>query len=248
MKHLYRYSFSEAKRNNEVNEWRESKNENVRCRDFLDKQISEKFDGMHLPNECAENTLKEFGYDRTMWVIANTVLERDGDGRFHRQNCEWAKSLGIIKSDRNYEFALRSHSCIVDGLASQVQKMYSELNLFSGKHIVQSNEPQDYKGKLLVIKDTVLKEEFRTPENQLFLASGGFGCSPEASGRKVYGQFLCDGEKAQFNRSDFVGVISDEYTPEWAKEKMKQIQQGNEAESAAEAVQAEEAEGFEPEM
>ena len=224
MKPLYKFSFSEAKRNGEMEECRESFRENIRCRDFLDKDVTERFDGMYLPDECAENAVKEFGYDRTMWVIANTVLERDGDGRFHSKNRDWAKSLHIHKENRNYEFALRSHSCIVDGLAGQVQDMYSKLGLLSGKHIVQSDEPQDYKGKLLIIRAEVLKEECRTPENQLFLASSGFGCSPDSSGRKVYGQFLSDGEKTQFYRSDFVGIISNEYIPEWAEKKMQQIQ------------------------
>ena len=187
-----------------------------------------------MPSECAENAVKEFGYDRTMWVVANTILERDGDGRFHSKNREWAKSLNIPKENRNYEFALRSHSCMVDGLAGQVQDMYSKLGLFSGKHIVQSDEPQNYKDKLLIIKAEVLKEEFRTPENQLFLASSGFGCSPTSSGRKVYGQFLNDGEKTHFDRSDFVGIISNEYIPEWAEEKMEQIQAQQEQETAPE--------------
>ncbi len=234
MKPLYKFSFSEAKRSGETEEFRESFRENIRCRDFLDKEITERFDGMYLPSECAENAVKEFGYDRTMWVIANTVLERDGDGRFHSKNRDWAKSLHIPKENRNYEFALRSHSCMVDGLAGQVQEMYAKLGLFSGKHIVQSDEPQDYKGKLLVIRADVLKEECRTPENQLFLASSGFGCSPTSSGRKVYGQFLSDGEKTQFYRSDFVGVISDKHIPDWAKEKMEQIQAQQEQETAPE--------------
>ena len=225
MKPLYKFSFSEAKRNGELEECRESLRENIRCRDFLDKEIAEKFDGMFLPDECLENTVKEFGYDRTMWVIADTILERDGDGRFHSKNRDWAKSLHIPKENRNYEFALRSHSCIVDGLVGQLRGMYEKLGLFSGKHVVQSDEPQDYKGKLLVIRADVLKEECRTPENQLFLAKSGFGRSPDSSGRKVFGQFLLDGEKAQFYRSDFVGIISNEYIPQWAEKKMQQIQE-----------------------
>ena len=102
--------------------------------------------------------------------------------------------------------------------------MYAKLNLFSGKHIVQSDEPQDYTGKLLILRDTSLKEEHRNPENQLFLAESGFGCSPTASGRKVYGQFLSDGEKTQFYRQDFIGVIADEHIPDWAREKLEQTQ------------------------
>lgn len=178
---------------------------------------------MYLPDECAENAVNEFGYDRTMWVIANTILEREDDDRFHRVNREWAEHLHIPNDRRNYEFALNSHSCIVDGLADDVRKMYAQLNLFSEEHIVHSDEPQDYTGKLLVIRDTVLKEEFRTPENQLFLASSGFGCSPDARGRKVYGRFLNDGEKTHFYREDFVGVLADEHTPDWAKDKLAEL-------------------------
>ncbi len=50
--------------------------------------------------------------------------------------------FNIPDADRKYEFALNSHSCLVDGAADDIQKMYAELNLFSGEHIVRSDEPQ----------------------------------------------------------------------------------------------------------
>ena len=223
MKPLYKYSVETAKHDGELDAWRESRDENIRCRDYLDEQVREKFDGFRLPDECAENAIKEFGYDRTMWVIANTILMRKGDGRFSQQNQKWAQSLNIAQDRHNYEFALESHSCTVDGLASDVQKMYAKLGLFSGEHIVQTDEPQDYAGKILILKDTSLKEEYRTPENQLFLAKSGFGCSPTASGRKIMGEFLNDGEKAQFYRQDFIGVAADECLPEWARERLAEL-------------------------
>lgn len=217
---LYRYSAETAKRDGELDTWRESKKENIRCRDFLDEQIAKRFDGLTLPSDCVKNTVKEFGYDRTMWVIANTIQNRKGDGRFHRENTEWAKKFNIPDPNRSYEFAMNSHSCLVDGVASDVQKMYAELNLFSGEHIDRSDEAQNYENKLLILRDTSLKEEYRTPENQLFFATGGFGCSPTASGRKIFGHFLSDGEKAEFCRQDFIGVIADEHIPDWAREKL----------------------------
>ena len=223
MKPLYRYSLDEAKRCNEVEEWRESLTENIRCRNFLDDQVRQCYKDNILSPEGLENTVKEFGYDRTMWVIANTITVRKGDGRFHRQNTDWAKKFAIPKSNRNYEFALNSHSCLVDGLADQVRRMYQALGFYGSEHIVKSDEPQDYTNKLLIIRDTSLAEEHRTPENQFFLAKGGFGCDPEASGRKVFGQFLSDGEKTHFNRSDFVGVIADEHIPDWAREKLSKL-------------------------
>lgn len=154
---LYKYSFETAKRDNEIQEFRESFQENIRCRDYLDNEVSERFDSFHLPVECLENTVKEFGFDRTMWVLANTILERKGDGRFNRDNKDWARKLNIPQWRNNYEFALNSHSCIVDGMASDVRKMYAALGLFSGEHIVQTDEPQDYTGKLVILRDTALK-------------------------------------------------------------------------------------------
>lgn len=220
---LYKNSHSYALRFDDIDAWRDSFRENIRCREFLDEEINRNFDGYNLSEKCVENCVKEFGYDRTMWVIANTILERKGDGRFHRENTEWAKRFNIPISDRNYEFSLRCHSCLVDGAADSIREMYAKLNLFSGKHIVKADEPQDYTGKLLIIRDTVLKEEFRTSENQLFLAESGFGCSPEKSGRKVFGRFLSDGEKSQFYREDFVGIIADEHIPEWARERLSEL-------------------------
>ena len=69
MKPLYKYSAETAKHNSELDAWRESKKENIRCRNFLDEQIAKRFDGFTLPSDCVENTVKEFGYDRTMWVL-----------------------------------------------------------------------------------------------------------------------------------------------------------------------------------
>lgn len=223
MKPLYKYSAETARHNGELDAWRESKKENIRCRDFLDEQIAKRFDGMTLPSDCVENTVKEFGYDRTMWVIANTIQNRKGDGRFHSRNTEWAKRFNIPDTGRNYEFALNSHSCLVDGAADDIRKMYAELNLFSGEHTVRTDEPQDYTNKLLILRDTSLKEEYRTLENQLFLAESGFGCSPDKVGRKVFGQFLCDGERTHFYREDFLGEIVDEHIPDGAREKLEQL-------------------------
>ncbi len=94
--------------------------------------------------------------------------------------------------------------------------------------MVKSDEPQDYTNKLLILRDTSLKEEYRTPENQLFFATGGFGCSPTASGRKVFGHFLSDGEKSEFCRQDFIGIAADEHIPDWAREKLAEMSEDNE--------------------
>lgn len=81
-----------------------------------------------------------------------------------------------------------------------------------------------FEGKVLVLKPTILKDEYKTPDFQLILAESGFGCSPTARGRAVYGQFLKDGEETVYNRQDFIGVLKDEHLPDWAREKLAELQ------------------------
>lgn len=78
------------------------------------------------------------------------------------------------------------------------------------------------------MKPSSLKDQYKTPDFQLFYATGGFGCDPKKVGTQVSGYFLKDGEYAHFRRSDFIGVIKDECIPEWAQEKLKQYQQSEE--------------------
>lgn len=228
MKPLYKYSAETARHNGELDAWRESKKENIRCRDFLDEQIAKRFDGMTLPSDCVENTVKEFGYDRTMWVIANTIQNRKGDGRFHSRNTEWAKRFNIPDTGRNYEFALNSHSCLVDGAADDIRKMYAELNLFSVEDIVRSDEPQDYTNKLLILRDTSLKEEYRTPENQLFFCDRRLRLFPYGKWSQGVRTFSVGRRKAEFCRQDFIGIASDEHIPDWASEKLAAMSEDNE--------------------
>jgi hypothetical protein len=76
---------------------------------------------------------------------------------------------------------------------------------------------------VLVLRPKILKDEYKTPECQLFYAESGFGCDPDASGRKVFGFFLKDGERTYFNRSDFIGAADEAQLPDWAKQKLESI-------------------------
>ena len=87
--------------------------------------------------------------------------------------------------------------------------MNDELKMLDrSKCIADDNE---YAGKLLIIKPSSLKEEFRQPYFQYFYAASGFGCYPDKLGGKVYGKFLADGEECCFRRSDFIGVADKEH-------------------------------------
>ena len=99
--------------------------------------------------------------------------------------------------------------------------MSADLKLLGrGECIADDNE---YAGKLLIIKPTSLKEEFRQPYFQYFYATSGFGCYADKLGGKVFGKLLADGEECYFYRSDFIGVADTEKLPQWAKKRLEAV-------------------------
>jgi len=230
--YLYPYSVQEAKKRNQLPMWRESYHANVACRNAIEETIRQNFDGMHLKKECLEPVLAEYGYKRTEWVLATTLQELSGDGRFSRTNKQWAERRYIPQDERhNAEITVRSHPAILDGFVDLYRKAYQELGLFGSEHCVGDRAKQDYIGKVLVLSPDTLKESCWSQENQLWYAHDGFGCSPHAIGRSVRCTCLSDGEMTRWNRDEFVGVLDEKFLPDWAKESLSQFQQEEAAES-----------------
>ena len=222
---VYPYSAQEARKRGELEKWRESFRENCACAGAIEIAIGENFDGMHLKNGTVENVVKLYGYKRVAYVLANTVQVLHYDGRFHPENRAWSDRHYILKDEtHNACFAVRSHPAVVDGFITRYRRLVMDLGLFDQKHCEPNRSEQDYTGKVLVLSSSALKEECWSPQNQLWLAQNGFGCSPTAFGRAVYGVCLGDGEYARWDRQDFIGVLKDEFLPDWARESLKQYQ------------------------
>ena len=86
-----------------------------------------------------------------------------------------------------------------------------------------TEDGQTYEGKVLVLSPDILKESYWTPQAQLWYAHDGFGCTPHAIGRSVRCTCLGDGEMTRWNRTDFIGVLKEEFLPDWAEEKLKEL-------------------------
>ena len=229
---LYPYGAKEARERDEIEKWRESFRENCACAGGIEIAIRENFDGMHLKNGAVEWVVNQYGYKRTEYVLANTVQELHYDGRFRPDNRTWAGAHYIPEDEtHNACFAVRSHPAILDGFISNYRKLVMDLGLFDQKHCEPDSSKLDYTGKVLVLSPNTLKEEYWSPENQLWLAQSGFGCSPTARGRSILCTCLGDGEQTRWNRNDFVGVLKNEYLPDWAKESLKQYQRSEQAET-----------------
>lgn len=232
--YLYPYSAKEARERNELSLWRESHRANIACREAIEDAIRRSFDGMHLDKDCITPVLDGYGYKRTAWVLAATLQELNWDGRFHPANKEWAARHYIPRDERHIaDITVRSHPAVLDGFVSFYRKAVQALNLFGAEHCVGDRAEQDFTGKVLVLSPDTLKESCWSQENQLWYAHDGFGCSPHAIGRSVRCTCLGDGEMTRWNRHEFIGVLDEQFLPEWAQEKLAELTAPRQEEPAA---------------
>ncbi len=219
----YQYSLDYATKYGEVDEWRKSHKDNCDCARAIERAINENYDDNRL-GECASVVIDKYGFDRVNFVLANTVKQLKDDGRIYDENKTWARRFHIPYSDNNWHYTVDSHPGLVNIFINQVKVAWQALGLYDLSHCDTTNDGHiDYTDRLLIIDPRMLEDENKTPDNQLFYATDGNGCRPDARGRKVYGKFLNTGEETYYYRDKFLGVIKDEFIPEWANEKLEEM-------------------------
>lgn len=114
---------------------------------------------------------------------------------------------------------------LIDKVKADIEKVPFDRTVI-GKDSCDSISGVNLKGKVVVINAEHIKREYAGAERQLCVASGGFGCSPEGSGTKVYCTNLYTGEDIAWHRGDILGTIKPERMPEWAKERLAEIENG----------------------
>lgn len=158
--YLYTDGLDAARRSGQIALWRASHQANIACKKAIEDSIRQGFDGVHLKEDCAKEVLEEFGFKRVNWVLANTIQEKSGDGRFRPDNRSWAQRT-FIPEDMGHkvEFIVNSHSEVVNGFVNQVRDAYQKLNLFGPEHCEPNSwEDLDYAGKVLVLSPDTLRE------------------------------------------------------------------------------------------
>ncbi len=215
---VYLWSKRDAIHSGEINEWRESFKENCFCARTIEKVIAENYKDNKL-QECAKQVIEEFGFNRVNWVLSNSIQRKANDGRISDENKEWAKERYIPNEEDAWQFEVASHPGLLDLFAKDARKAWNELGLYDKTHC--SNE-ENYEDRVLILRPSIFKDEFKKPEFQLFYANCGNGCNPNASGTKVFGFFIADGEEMNYRRGDFFGVMKTELIPDWAKAKINE--------------------------
>ena len=95
----------------------------VECKEAIEKEIAEKFDGFVLPRNTAKELVEKYGRERVEYVIANTIMHKQDDEHFSQSNKEWAKSMVPYADYKTRDLVVDSHSVSVDGLTNQYRRI-----------------------------------------------------------------------------------------------------------------------------
>jgi len=149
--YLYPWSAREARKRGELALWRASHKANIACKHSIEAAIRRDFDGMYLKPDCAESVIAEYGFKRVNFVLANTLKEKDYDGRFSPANKEWAEHFFVPPDDgHNPSFCVESHSAVLDGFINEARQAYQALGLFDPEHCTGDRQEQGQTGAPII--------------------------------------------------------------------------------------------------
>ena len=122
---IYKDSFEYAYQHGEEEQHRASNHANIACKEAIEKAITSHYHDNRLDTQAAvQEVVKQFGYERMLYVLANTVQAQGGDGRVSQSNKKWAQSIPVVfeggKRDVSY-LITRAHSGLLDMFVSQAR-------------------------------------------------------------------------------------------------------------------------------
>lgn len=221
---VYPHSFREAWDRKELDQYNDSLYLNALCAHAIEQAINELFAEGGRWDDCPKAVLEQYGFKRVNFVLANTVKLADEPGLISEDTCQWCGKIAVPpEQGYNRLFAVHTSASRLEAFIAQTRQAYQALGLFGAGHCAGDQHEQDYEGKVLVLSPDALRESCWSPQNQLWFAHDGFGCSPHAIGRSIRATCLGDGEMARWNRSDFTGALDEQYLPDWAVEKLAEL-------------------------
>ena len=227
--YLYLNSRAEARRLRETQRHEDSFRLNVDCARAIEQAIRNHFNDADesLKEGCVQSVLEQYGFKRVNFVLANSLKEFQQTECSHLvsdETYQWGMGISVPQDGKyNRYYTVDTAAALLEAFVGQVRAAYQALELFGPEHCVGDRQEQDYQGKVLVLSPNTRREGCWGPRNQLWYGEGGFGCSPTSSGRAVYATCLGDGEKTRWNRTDFTGVLDEQYLPDWALEKLEEL-------------------------
>lgn len=136
--------------------------------------------------------------------------------------CTWDNPVGADEFHDGVGIFLELLEAQRDALTQEHQERGIPPVALTAADCTQDGLGKDLNGQVVVIKPEALVPEYRTADQQLGIAIGGFGCSPTGRGQTVFIENLYTGECSRCTRADIAGVIRPDRLPEWAAAKLQE--------------------------
>ena len=131
---IYPQTAAYAREHGELETYRASHRANVDCKNAIEDAISAHYKDNRLNMACLKEVTDRFGLERTAHVVANTIRDKDWDGRISDENKLWAKSVDILPDksawggDHTREFVIsQTHPGLVNLFANHVRKEVQQM-------------------------------------------------------------------------------------------------------------------------
>ena len=117
--YVYALPYEDALKNGEEETYWESYHRNIECAEAIRKAIDENYDGRRLNADCVRTVVDRFGYDRTRFVIANTLCQLMHDRRISRDNKAWAAQWDLLPdgdswNDKRFDYVVTADKGLLD--------------------------------------------------------------------------------------------------------------------------------------
>ena len=158
---IYFHSAAYAHEHGELDQYHASHRANIACKEAIEQAIADNYrDNCLGSSACVQQVLQQFDPDRIFYVLANTVQQKDYDGRISRDNKAWAQTIPVCEDkdgfghDRNVYFIVdRCNPGLTDLFLAQARRecaqvreqkpsVRSSLNKNIGQQAENSDRPK----------------------------------------------------------------------------------------------------------
>lgn len=151
---VYPHSASYAREHGELEQYRNSYQANVACKEAIENAVRENYRDNTLHKDAVSQVVGQFGSERTAYVLAATVQHKDWDGRISNDNKAWAKTIPM-PDDKDSLGTDRSVYFVVDQCHTGLTDLF--LSRFRKEQVLQKDKQQDKEKRPSVLK------QLRTP-------------------------------------------------------------------------------------
>lgn len=101
---IYFHSATYAHEHGELDQYRASHKANIACKEAIEQAIADNYRDNRLGPACVQQVLQQFDPGRIFYVLANTVRQKEHDGRISRDNKAWAQTIPVCEDKDGFGY------------------------------------------------------------------------------------------------------------------------------------------------